>query len=1488
MTQTRVTAHVLAFVLLVGIAGWLGAVAPAFAQEGESTATLSRTPSETSEATPTKTPASPKNTATGDPSTPTLTETPVATATEAPSPAASPTAEDLPTVEITPNPVIFPAALAQMRILQAQEADLEDRLIASGEANQVWPDAAYDPTNGQYLIVWTDDTGSGSVRGRFLSRLGATGGLEFTISNSLIGQPYRPSIAANLTDGSYLILWSELNGGVFVDGVFNLSTYNLYALAVDSAGAPLEGSPTLVTTELTFYPVPFAGYDVAYNSAANEYFVVWQQPPGIVLGGTIQPHHVEGRKLTATGLVSGSEVSFANGSVGSIAVAYSSQSNEYLYTFDRFTASWLYDLYGQRLHADTLAPAGPIFNTQGMLAQRDQYDANIAYSPASNLYLITYGDVPLVVGPNDLHVRGRFVEAGTGTLAPYTFPILPSTVWDPGPVWNGGVTYSPVDQRFLATGWTPGSQLLARLIADGGTPIGDLFSVTQLPAAYGAHVAARLDGLEEYGRWLVTWNTASDVYVRFASPQGTNLMGLLPANWDMVLSLRPTFRWVDPGPVDSYVLRVYLATGNPDQPTAGLLVQESTLDPMSVDCDGMECRFKPGIPRGNPAEDEFELTSLLVEVADPFNRFDPATQSPEDSNLLGYLWELEVHSGTDVTRSETALFQIPPLGLWSVAETSSVGPCNPTDYRRESCVDYNGGYWNYYDDNFYRWGEIFDVPPQLLKAIAYGESGSALGPHELRDGSRLPPTRAYLYEAGLDYGAYQSGVVRSSWEGYQVREGYAPDPMPNNSTIPDGSSIYDLVYSIGLGYEGALEGIPGCSPRDFDRAECRANAGMEADYSIFASYGFGQVEFSSNWSMIEAVNGGQLPPPENMYEADQGARASAAVLGLLKRCVTIGSGYPNADDGFEPWRPAVGSYGVADKVNRVRDRLAVTSPMSPFNRGNLIYEQQGWPQVEAIVGLAVDAGCSFYPQTGAAVRAALNAYLAEVGVSARESAQPALASLSPRHIASPPASPVELDRVSLDFNADGNPETVSLQLRVPSGGSSPGRIVVLDGGDPSIVLWESPPVSPNFMSDAFAHVLRNEATGRIAVLIQWGETLHGYRTYLLELGPSGYRLIPIRGEDGNELDGVFADGEGAFLATDGSLLVSLSTERFQSTLIEVYTYENEGYEFARSYIHDWSIPDTTPPTTVVEPGPVGGWLQPPVHVRLTANDEGQGVAGINYRLMNATGETATGSPPLDVVEFDLGEGHWMVFYDAVDLAGNHEFPDPPGPVPVPYRIDGTAPTTEAVLEGEQGPDGAFRSAVTVELLATEAVLEDGSPGSGVAGIEYSLDGGATWLEYTAPLLVEGSGVHEVLHRASDAAGNLGTQVTTAFEIVVDGTPPVLTVGAHPQSLWPPNGKEVAVTIEIEAADAESGLVRLTVWIEDEYVQHEPSVPPIMLGGEANVQLDLVVRLVASRLGSDKDGRIYRILVEAEDMAGNVSIASAMVLVSHDQGKSQKK
>ena len=55
----------------------------------------------------------------------------------------------------------------------------------------------------------------------------------------------------------------------------------------------------------------------------------------------------------------------------------------------------------------------------------------------------------------------------------------------------------------------------------------------------------------------------------------------------------------------------------------------------------------------------------------------------------------------------------------------------------------------------------------------------------------------------------------------------------------------------------------------------------------------------------------------------------------------------------------------------------------------------------------------------------------------------------------------------------------------------------------------------------------------------------------------------------------------------------------------------------------------------------------------------------------------------------------------------------------------------------------------------EVTLDADDATSGLASVEYSLDGGA-WTPYTAPFTVSADGSHTVDARASDNAGNQGT------------------------------------------------------------------------------------------------------------------------------------
>ncbi|KES08935.1 glycosyl hydrolase [Streptomyces toyocaensis] len=166
-------------------------------------------------------------------------------------------------------------------------------------------------------------------------------------------------------------------------------------------------------------------------------------------------------------------------------------------------------------------------------------------------------------------------------------------------------------------------------------------------------------------------------------------------------------------------------------------------------------------------------------------------------------------------------------------------------------------------------------------------------------------------------------------------------------------------------------------------------------------------------------------------------------------------------------------------------------------------------------------------------------------------------------------------------------------------------------------------------------------------------------------------------------------------------------------------------------------------------------------VTVTASDTGSGVNTIEYAI-GADGAWQPYTGPVMVHQV----GTHTVRYRATDRAGNAaaaksvEFTVVAAP-----PQDTTPPATGATVEGTRNSDGAYVGDATVTLSA-----DDGHGGSGVAGIEYSLDGGP-YLAYTEPVVVDRAGRHTVAYRASDEAGNTSEPLTVSFTVVADGGVP---------------------------------------------------------------------------------------------------------------------
>ena len=109
----------------------------------------------------------------------------------------------------------------------------------------------------------------------------------------------------------------------------------------------------------------------------------------------------------------------------------------------------------------------------------------------------------------------------------------------------------------------------------------------------------------------------------------------------------------------------------------------------------------------------------------------------------------------------------------------------------------------------------------------------------------------------------------------------------------------------------------------------------------------------------------------------------------------------------------------------------------------------------------------------------------------------------------------------------------------------------------------------------------------------------------------------------------------------------------------------------------------------------------------------------------------------------------------------------------------------------------------------------------------------------------------------------------------DFTPPAISFSVDPKFIWPANNEMVDVRITVKIIDENPYLI--TILVDDEYDLIEPS---IAIQNETNI--NQMVRLEASRIGDDKDGRTYKIKILATDLAGNTSLSATEVIVPHDQ------
>ncbi len=197
--------------------------------------------------------------------------------------------------------------------------------------------------------------------------------------------------------------------------------------------------------------------------------------------------------------------------------------------------------------------------------------------------------------------------------------------------------------------------------------------------------------------------------------------------------------------------------------------------------------------------------------------------------------------------------------------------------------------------------------------------------------------------------------------------------------------------------------------------------------------------------------------------------------------------------------------------------------------------------------------------------------------------------------------------------------------------------------------------------------------------------------------------------------------------------------------------------------------------------------------------------------------------------------------------------------------------------------------VTVQFSATDP---DDAPVSGLT-TQFSINGGP--FNSGTSLVLTNEGTNTIQYFSTDSDGD--AEATKTLSVTIDHTAPVIKItSVSPNSLWPPNGKMVPVTVTGMVSDNLSGVVSpLTVHVQNESgysggfalprspVMVQPTATNPQTGAVLAGDFTFTVKLQARRAGFDFDGRQYAILVTATDAAGNSATASTVVTVPHDQG-----
>ena len=388
-------------------------------------------------------------------------------------------------------------------------------MLHPAPGDQQLPQAAYNPDDVEYLVVWQDyrqGTSNPDIYGQRVTGEGLPVGSNIAVNTASYRQ-IAPRVAYAAQGQVYLVVWCHYTGT-------GEDVYDVYGQRLSRTGQ-LQGSPLVIANESGTtgqeYPT-----DVVYNSTSDRFLVLWDDM------AATKYWDVWGRHVSTDGSL-GDVVQITNQSgyhEDSGAGAYDPDDDQYLITWKyRAVASGAGDIQGRRVTGSGTVNPETIAIATGTA---EQQNPAVAYLAGAGRYVAVWEDNR----NGNYDVYGQLVSPA-GTLDGDNYAIGSASQNDRFPRLAMGGSGGGLVAWQRDDGGSAANELYGRRLGSDGRPTGDGFTLLAAGGEQQRPVAA----YDEAGRYLLAWqdnrNGNWDIYGSLYEPlqagfSATPTLGITP------------------------------------------------------------------------------------------------------------------------------------------------------------------------------------------------------------------------------------------------------------------------------------------------------------------------------------------------------------------------------------------------------------------------------------------------------------------------------------------------------------------------------------------------------------------------------------------------------------------------------------------------------------------------------------------------------------------------------------------------------------------------------------------------------------------------------------------------------------------------------------------------------------------------------------------------------------------------------------------------